>query len=91
MPLCVHNLSMSMVWDCIYCYYICGKLKYLLWSRVWVYYRADKKYKKFLGKLCFKGHLQANIFLVELIFILLSLINQADSLITCELDYMLLF
>ena len=42
------------------------------------------------GKLWFKGQLQANSFLVELIFILLSLASQGDSLITCELDYMLL-
>ena len=27
MPLCLHNLSMSMVWGSIQCYYICGKLK----------------------------------------------------------------
>ena len=42
------------------------------------------------GKLWFKGQLEANSFLVELIFILLSLACQGDSLITCELDYMLL-
>ena len=52
---------------------------------------ADKKYKTCLGKLCFEGQLQTHSFLVELIFILLSLISPGDSLITCELDYMLLF
>ena len=80
-----------MMWDCIYWYYICGQLKHFLGSRVGVHYWADKKYKKCLGKLCFKGQLQADSFLVELIFILLSHISQGDSLITCELDYMLLF
>ena len=45
------------------------------------HYRADKKYKKSLGKLCFKRKLQADNFLVELIFILLSLISQGDSAI----------
>ena len=57
------------------------------WSRVVVHYRVNKKYKKCLGKLCFKRQLQDNCFLVELIFILVSHINQGDSLITCELDY----
>ena len=66
-------------------------LKHFLWSRVVVHYRADIKYKKYSDKLCFKGQLQADSFLVELIFILLSHISQGDSLITCELDYMLLF
>ena len=56
-----------------------------------VRYRADKKYKKCLGKLCFKGKLQADSFLVELVFILLSHISQGDSLVTFEMDYMLLF
>ena len=50
---------------------------------------AEKKYKKCSGKLWFKGQLQADSFLVELIFVLL--LSQEDSLITCELDYMLLF
>ena len=61
------------------------------WSRIGVDYRADKKYKNGSGKLSFKGKLQASSFLVELIFILLSPISQGDSLITCQLDYMLLF
>ena len=52
---------------------------------------ADKKYKKCLGKLCFEGQFQTHSFLVELIFILLSLLSPGDSLITCELDYMLYF
>ena len=47
--------------------------------------------QKCLGKLCFKGQLQADSFLVELIFILLSHISQGDSLVTFEMDYMLLF
>ena len=38
-----------------------------------------------------KREIQADSFLVELIFILLSHISQGDSLLTCELDYMLLF
>ena len=38
-----------------------------------------------------KRQIQADSFLVELIFILLSHISQGDSLLTCELDYMLLF
>ena len=46
------------------------------WSRVGIHYRAEKKYKKCLGKLRFKGQLQADSFLVELIFILLSHISQ---------------
>ena len=66
-------------------------MKQFLWSKVGVHYRADKKYKKCLGKLCFKGHLQADSFLVELILILLSHIGQRDSLRTCELGYMLFF
>ena len=36
-----------------------------------------------------KGQLQADSLLVELTFILLSLISQGDSLIACELDVML--
>ena len=72
-------------------HYICGKLNHFLWSRVGVHYRADKKCKKCSGKLWFKMQLQADSFLGELIFILLNLISQGDSLITCELDYMLLF
>ena len=80
-----------MVWDCISWYYICGKLKHFLWSRVGVHHRTDKKLRKCLGKLCFKGQIQIDSFLVVLIFILLSHISQGDSLITCELDYMLLF
>ena len=59
-------------------------MKHFLWSRVGVHYRADEKYKKCLGNLCFKGQLQADSLLVELIFILLSLISQGDSLITCK-------
>ena len=67
-------------------------MKHFLWSRVGVHYRADKKYKKCLGKLCFKGQqVEADSFLVELVLILLSHIGQGDSLRTCELDYMLLF
>ena len=38
-------------------------------------YRADKKYKKCSGKLWFKGQLQVDSFLDELIFTLLSLIS----------------
>ena len=41
--------------------------------------------------LCFKGQLQADSFLVGLIFILLSHISQGDSLVTFEMDYILLF
>ena len=82
---------MFMVWDYILWYHVCGKLKHLLWSRVGVHRRPDKKYKKCLGKLWFKEQLQADSFLVGLIFIPLSLISQGDSLITCELDYILLF
>ena len=52
---------------------------------------AEKKYKKCSGKLWFKGQLQADSFLFELIFILLSLKSQGDSLITSELGYVLLF
>ena len=59
----------------------------LIWSRS----SLKKKYKKCLGKLCFEGQPRANNFLIELIFILLSHISQGDSLITWELDYMLLF
>ena len=61
----------------------------LIWDGV--RYMADKKYKKCLGKLCFKRKLQAGSFLVELVFILLSHISQGDSLVTFEMDYMLLF
>ena len=67
------------------------QLKHFFWSTIGVHYMADKKYKTCLGKLCFEGQLQTHSFLVELIFILLSLISPGDSLITCELDYMLLF
>ena len=56
-----------------------------------VHYGTDKKCKKCSGKLGFKRPLQADSFLVELILILLSFIIQGDSLITCELDYVLLF
>ena len=49
------------------------------WYKVRVHYRAEKKYKKCLGKLRFKGQLQADSFLVELVFILLSHISQGDS------------
>ena len=52
---------------------------------------AEKKYKKCSGKLWFKGQFQADSFLFELIFILLSLKSQGDSLITSELGYVLLF
>ena len=69
----------------------CSSSKHFLWSRVGFHYRADKKYQNYLGKVCFKGQIQADSFLVELIFILLSHISQGDSWITCELDYMLLF
>ena len=62
---------MSMVWDCILWYYICGQLKRLILSRVIVHYRAEKKTQK--------GQLQADGFLVELIFILLSHLSQGDS------------
>ena len=51
---------------------------------------ADKN-KKCLGNLWFKGQLQADSFLAELIFILLSLISQGEYLVICELDYMLSF
>ena len=44
-----------------------------------------------LGKLCFKEQFQADSFLVVLIFILFSHISQGDSLVTFEMDYMLLF
>ena len=81
---------MSIVWGCFLWYYICGKLNNFLWSRVGVHYRADKKYNECLGNLSFKGKRQANSFLVELIFILLSHTSQGDSLITCELHYELL-
>ena len=37
----------------------------------------------------FQGQVQADSFLVELIFILLRQISQGDSSITCELDYIL--
>ena len=67
------------------------QLKRFLWSRIGFHYRTDKKYKNYLGKVCFKGQIQADSSLVELIFILLSHISQGDSWITCELDYMLLF
>ena len=50
-----------------------------------------KKYKNCLGKLCFKGELQTGSFLVEFIFILLSHLSQGGSLVTFEMDYMLLF
>ena len=50
-----------------------------------------KNTKRCLGKLCFEGQLQANSFLVGLIFVLLSHISQGDSLITYKLDYMILF
>ena len=66
-------------------------MKHFFWSIVGIHYRADKKYKKCLGKSCFKEQLQADSFLIELIFILLSLKSQWDCLITCELGYMLLF
>ena len=46
--------------------------KHFLSSRVGFHYRADKKHKKCLGKLRFKGQLQADFFLVEIIFILKS-------------------
>ena len=55
-------------------------------SRVGVHYRVEKKC---LGKLWFKGQLQADSFLVKLI--LLSHKSQGDCLIICKLDYMLLF
>ena len=53
-------------------------MKHFLWSRVRVYYKTDKKYKKCFGKLSFKGQPQADSFLVELILILLSHIGQGD-------------
>ena len=37
----------------------------------------------------FQGQVQADSFLVELIFILLRHISQGGSSITCEPDYML--
>ena len=82
---------MPIIWDCIWWYHICVKLNYFPWSRVGVHYRAEKKYQECLGKLYFKGHLQAESFLVELIFISRSRLSQGDGWITCELDYMLLF
>ena len=60
-------------------------MKHFLWLRVGVHYSADKKYTENLGKLCFKGQRQADSFLDELIFILLSYVSQGDSLITSEL------
>ena len=66
-------------------------MKQLLWSRVGIHCRADKKSKKCSGKLWSKGQLKADSLLVKLIFILLSLVSQGDSLITCDLDYILLF
>ena len=63
-------------------------MKDFLWSRAGVHYSADKKYEKCKGKLWFKGQLQGDSFLVELIF-MLSLISQGDSLITCEMDCIL--
>ena len=66
------------------------QLKHSLWHRVRFHYRPDKKDKHCLGKLCFKGQLQGNSFLVWLIFILRSHISQEDSWISCELYYMLL-
>ena len=50
-----------------------------------------RKNKNCLGKLCFKGQIQADSFLLELIFNLLSHIIQGDSWINCEQDNMLLF
>ena len=70
---------------------MCGQLKHFLWPRVGVHYRADKKYKKCSAKLWFKGQLQTDSLLVELIIILLSLVSQGDSSTTCELDYIVLF
>ena len=57
-------------------------MKHFLLSRAGVHNSADKKCKRCLGKLWFKGQLQADSFLVELIFILLSPTSQGDRLIT---------
>ena len=57
-------------------------MKHFLLSRAGVHNSADKKCKRCLGKLWFKGQLQADSFLVELIFILLSPISQVDRLVT---------
>ena len=42
----------------------------MLLFRLGAHYRAEKKYKKCLGELCFERKLQTDCFLVELIFIL---------------------
>ena len=55
------------------------QLRHFLWSRVGFHYRADKKYKNYLGKLCFKGQIHVHSFLVELIFILLRHVSQGES------------
>ena len=47
--------------------------------KVEVHYRGDKKYESV--NLCLKGQLQADSFLVEVIFILPSHISQGDSLV----------
>ena len=70
---------MSMMWDCILWYYLCGKLKHFRLSTVGVHYGFERKDKKCLGKLYFKGKLEADSFLVELIFTSLSDISQGDS------------
>ena len=68
-----------MMRDCILWYYLFGKLKHFLLPTVGVHYGFERKDKKCLGKLYFKGKLEADSFLQELIFILLSHISQGDS------------
>ena len=90
MSLCIHNLSVYGLW--------CGASSGIIYVENWnisfdlkvgVHYKADKKYEKCL--VCFKGQFQADSFLVEVIFILSSHVSGGDSLITYELDYVLLF
>ena len=83
------------IWVCLWCGIAVSGIIFVenwsisIWSRVGVHYRAEKKYKKCLGKSCLKGQLQADSFLVGLIFILPGHISKGDSLMTCELDMLL--
>ena len=55
------------------------KIEHFLWFRIGVHYWAEKKYKNRLCKLCFKGQIQADIFLVSLVF--LSFVSKSLQLI----------